>query len=397
MKHAAGILKKTSVCLLLVISAGCGTPQATIDTAPLPFDQAVSVATDGLALQTKQMPAFLAKVEAALVKQPIVIDPVLDANTGQQTTITRIFEQRVTDRLQASHPQFEILPFQPGNLAKAKYLLTGTMGRGQGEGRSVFQINLALTDLRTGMVVAQATSKARDDALDTSPTPYYRDSPIQVKDRVVDGYIHTSQTSPGQAADQTYFKRVPSATMVNAATVAYNNEHYQDALDIYKNVRATPVGDQLRVLNGIYLTNWKLGKVAEAEQSFGDVVAFGLANNSLGVKFLFNPGSTQFWSDPQFGGAYQLWLRQIARRAATMKVCMSVVGHTSRTGTEHYNDTLSRDRATYIKQKLEGEAPELKQRLSASGMGFRENMVGTGTDDARDALDRRVEFKIVGC
>jgi hypothetical protein len=30
-------------------------------------------------------------------------------------------------------------------------------------------------------------------------------------------------------------------------------------------------------------------------------------------------------------------------------------------------------------------------------MGFRENLVGTGTDDARDALDRRVEFKISEC
>jgi hypothetical protein len=30
-------------------------------------------------------------------------------------------------------------------------------------------------------------------------------------------------------------------------------------------------------------------------------------------------------------------------------------------------------------------------------MGFRENLIGTGTDDARDALDRRVEFKITGC
>ena len=30
-------------------------------------------------------------------------------------------------------------------------------------------------------------------------------------------------------------------------------------------------------------------------------------------------------------------------------------------------------------------------------MGFRENIMGSGSDDAVDALDRRVEFKIVGC
>jgi hypothetical protein len=30
-------------------------------------------------------------------------------------------------------------------------------------------------------------------------------------------------------------------------------------------------------------------------------------------------------------------------------------------------------------------------------MGFHENLVGSGTDDLRDALDRRVEFKVRSC
>jgi len=78
-------------------------------------------------------------------------------------------------------------------------------------------------------------------------------------------------------------------------------------------------------------------------------------------------------------------------------VCMNVVGHTSLTGSEAYNDRLSQRRAAYIKRRLDTEAPELAPRTRASGMGFRENIVGTSTDDARDALDRRVEFKITEC
>ena len=35
--------------------------------------------------------------------------------------------------------------------------------------------------------------------------------------------------------------------------------------------------------------------------------------------------------------------------------------------------------------------------LHAIGMGFRENLIGTGTDNAVDVLDRRVEFRIVPC
>lgn len=36
-------------------------------------------------------------------------------------------------------------------------------------------------------------------------------------------------------------------------------------------------------------------------------------------------------------------------------------------------------------------------RAEASGRGFRENIVGTGTDDVRDEIDRRVEFRFSQC
>jgi outer membrane protein OmpA-like peptidoglycan-associated protein len=76
-----------------------------------------------------------------------------------------------------------------------------------------------------------------------------------------------------------------------------------------------------------------------------------------------------------------------------------IVGHTSRTGSEPYNDKLSAARSAAIRQKLGAEpgAAELLARMKTSGVGSRENIIGTGTDDVADALDRRVEFKIVGC
>jgi len=74
-----------------------------------------------------------------------------------------------------------------------------------------------------------------------------------------------------------------------------------------------------------------------------------------------------------------------------------VTGHTSRTGSESVNERLSLQRAVSVKTRLVGEAPPLSKKLRESGMGFRENIVGTGADDASDALDRRVEFKVVGC
>jgi outer membrane protein OmpA-like peptidoglycan-associated protein len=52
-------------------------------------------------------------------------------------------------------------------------------------------------------------------------------------------------------------------------------------------------------------------------------------------------------------------------------------------------------RAEYIKDRLDMIEPELMRRIIASGVGASENLVGTSKDDESDALDRRVEFKVI--
>ncbi len=383
---------------LVLLLGGCAAPHATSVADELPFDQAVREATDGLVGQTQKLPAFLAKVESRLARRPLVLDPMLDATTGEQTGVTAAMERGVAAHLEANHPQLELLPFASTHLARAQYLLTGTATReSRAGGRAAYRLRLALTDLKSGTVVAQSSALARADGVDDTPLPYYRDSPVLVKDQVLEGYIRTTASAPGQRADAFYLERIGTATLITEATTLYNAARYQDALGQYREARATPAGEQLRVLNGLYLSNAKLGRMAEAEQAFGQVVALGIAHRQLGVKFLFNPGSTEFWSDPRVSGQYAMWLRQIAKEATAARACMDVVGHTSRTGSEQSNDVLSLQRASFIRQRLAADAPHLANRMRAVGMGFRENIVGSGTDNAADALDRRVEFKIVPC
>ena len=221
--------------------------------------------------------------------------------------------------------------------------------------------------------------------------------PVLIRDKVIEGYAKTTTTTPGQRADAYYLERVGAASVISEATTLYNAEKYQDALGTYRTALSTPQGEQLRAQSGIYLSSIKLGNVAEAEQAFGRIVALGIAYNELGVKFLFNPGSVDFWSDPKISGAYGMWLRQIAHEAIAARSCMSVIGHTSRSGPGPVNDTLSLKRAQYVRQRLIAEAPELAGRTRAEGMGFRQNIVGSGSDDSFDVLDRRVEFRIVPC
>ncbi|MEO8080743.1 MAG: OmpA family protein [Caldimonas sp.] len=379
--------------------ASCGP------TGPQTFEKAAADATDELVAQTGKLPAFLARIESTInvpdrsaPKRGIVIDPMLDTITGQQTETSALLERRVTQRMGFKFLQFEFLPFRSENLKRAQYLLTGTMSRTPADGpKHTVQLNLALTDLKTGFVVAQSSVPAREENLDATPSPYYKDTPVLMKDKVADGYAKTTVTPPGQRADPYYLERIAAATVITEATNLYNAERYQDALGQYQTALSTPQGEQLRAQSGVYLTSMKLGRTAEAEQAFGRIVALGIAYNQLGVKFLFNPGGVEFWSDPKISGAYPMWLRQIGREVVAADRCMKIVGHTSHSGPAPVNVALSLKRAAYVRQRLIAEEPTLASRTQAEGVGFRENIVGSGTDNGFDVLDRRVEFKISRC
>ena len=116
------------------------------------------------------------------------------------------------------------------------------------------------------------------------------------------------------------------------------------------------------------------------------------------MKFLFNPGSVDFWSDPKISGAYGMWLRQIAREAVTAKSCVD-----DRRPHQPQRPGADQRRAVAEAGGVRAPAPRRSRRPSsaraprAEGMGFRQNIVGSGTDNGFDVLDRRVEFKIVPC
>ena len=71
----------------------------------MPFDQAVNQGVDDLMVQTQKLPAFLAKVESTLTQRRIVIDPLLEGASGQQTEVTRVAEQRIVQRMQLQFKQ----------------------------------------------------------------------------------------------------------------------------------------------------------------------------------------------------------------------------------------------------------------------------------------------------
>ncbi|MDQ5911244.1 MAG: hypothetical protein QG599_3341 [Pseudomonadota bacterium] len=395
-----------ALALGVVLSACSTSPPSSSDTAApsqpvpaLPFDEAVLKAANDLFTKAQS-----SSTDSALSAKPtLVIDPLIDGVTGNQTTATLTMQSRIEQLARDKYPQFNVQPFTAANVEKSPIVLIGTFTpinqEGKTEGlREAYRVCLALADLQSGKIVAKGFARAQIDGVDATPTPYFRDSPAWIKDPATEGYIKTCQgTKAGDPINPVYATRIKTAALISEAISAYDNGRYQEALDRYMTVLSMPGGEQLRTYNGVYLANWKLNRREAATQSFGQLVDYGLANKQLAMQFLFKSGSTAFLPNTQITNAYPLWLKQIATRTANSNACLEITGHTSPSGPEPMNERLSLRRAEYIQQRLESQAPALKKRTIATGRGSREALVGTGKDDITDALDRRVRFNVIDC
>jgi outer membrane protein OmpA-like peptidoglycan-associated protein len=365
----------------------------------MPLNEAILKAANDLFAKVP-LPSAERGVAGARV---VVIDPLVDGVTGVQSNITDFIAARIVELVRSSYPQFEIQPFSAASVAQSPLVLLGTFAGVNTQGHvavppEAFRIWLTLADLQTGKIVAKGKTHATLDGVDVRPTLYFQESPVWTTDPVINGYIKTCQESKvGDAIDPVYAAHLVAEAVISSAIQAYNRQRYWEALDFYQSALRTPAGAQWRVYNGLYLAHWKLGHRAAAAQAFGRMVAYGLAQESLAVKFLFKPGSTALWSDAPSREPHRMWLQQIAQHTTQQQMCLEIIGHASRTGPEPFNERLSLRRAEYIQARLEAEALSLRNRTITSGKGSRENLIGTATDDVRDALDRRVEFNVIRC
>ncbi len=415
-----GVARKLLAALLIaVLASGCSglrdappppaaagsstatPPPAALPTPPpvQPYDKAVLSAATALFNNARLPP----EGTPAQTRYSVVIDPLIDGMTGAQSVATRSMGVRLTTMMREQYPQYEVQAFSAANIAKGPLVLIGTLtgvnAQRQTSGtREAYRICLALADLRSGKLVSKGLAFALPDGVDPTPLAFFRDIPAWSEDPATEGYVKTCQgTKAGDPINPLYLDRIVAASLVAEAIDAYDAGRYQDALDLYMSASSVPAGNQFRVLNGIYLTNWKLGRQQQAETAFARIVDYGLEHRRLAVKFLFRPGSTAFVPDPKLSGPYPFWLKAIAMQTSGVAKCLEITGHTSPTGPEPLNERLSLLRAEYVKSRLEGTSPVLAKRMIANGVGSKQTMVGTGRDDASDALDRRVEFKVIGC
>lgn len=381
---------------VLALLAGCATaPPPPPPAGPLGLDEASRHAADHAAralLARRGVPGFW----AAQWPRTWLIAPATDGRTREQTAATVRVREQALAALRAGHPSVVALP--PGTGAGAAEVadhrldLVLTPLPSPAPDGPTHRLAARLIEVASGAVVAESDLAVRDTsaAADATPTAFHQASPVTMGR----GAAPSSEAAGGTDAGRVARARTRAIAALDEAGAVLAAGDAARALRLYRAAAAMPEVDALAARVGAYLAATRLGDEAGGRAAFADIVRVGLAQGMLGVKLLFAPGATTFWPDPAISGAYPSWLDEIARQAREGRRCLQVVGHASRSGGEAYNLALSAQRAEAVRARLVSGGP---LAVEVSGRGWQDNLVGTGTDDLRDAVDRRVEFRAADC
>ena len=377
------------------VTVAQAAPAAPPPAVALPYGEAIKLAARDLFTKAKLPDGQ---------SFDVVIDPLVDGTTGMQSVATAALEQQVAELVSNNFPRYQIKPLNAANLAAAPLVFIGTFtpinlqGKASGE-RDAYRVCFALADLKTGKIVSKGFARSQTDGIDPTPLPYFRDAPLWVNDKIVEGYIKTCQgTSAGDPINAAYLDKVSVVAGIDEATRAYNKKQYKESLALFTALLRNPAGDQPRVHTGIYLSNIKLGRREPAMQVFSKMAAQGMGAKRLAVKFGFQSGGAALAKDEN---PYDRWIKELAnvssKLAKASETCFEVGGHTGRGGSEPLNERLALQRAEYVKQRLVAERKDLANTVTTKGYGSSEALVATGKGDPFDALDKRIEFKAAQC
>jgi len=371
-----------ALCLL-----GCAAQQpAPKPQALLGFDEAIQYLSNDLLNQLKKGSG----------REIIVIDPFVDIDSGQQLKINETIGVKISETFKA---RYDVRELTPENFESADYVLNGIISYEKNKAApsgKAYRIYASIFGDESGKV--ESAADVWVSAVEYAPADIYADSPVYLREKDLESKITAAKTRPGDQVPQAYVRFLVTKALIAYGDKLYGDGQFEEALEPYTMAEQREDGKTLKVYAGLYNIHRRLGNIVAAEKAFGRLVAVSVEEyKRIDVKLLFQVNTATFIQDSKLTSQYYIWLRQIARYIADSPYCINIVGHSSRSGAEQYNEELSERRARAVQEIMAKTDADILKRSGAKGMGFRQNIVGTGADDESDAIDRRVEFVVVDC
>ena len=383
---------KTLAILLLLVSCS-PAPVAPVSDLPLSFNAAIPILANNLMMQLKSKQRILDNFS----KKNIVIDPFIDIKSHEVVKVSQQIEKIfVAETQKVFGNQFNIERLTPKNIYQTNYVIHGViMYEPYKNNGNYYHIISSVIEKNKGKVIAKSDVWISNQTLNYTPII---DSPIVLPNtQTITEDIVTIKVNADVPTN--YNNVLEIQAIINKAEEAYSNKEYHTALDLFTIATQQQAFDQMSMIKayiGLYRSNIVLKDLNAAEKVFEKIVNFNFDKNGiLNVKFLFLVSKTSF--DKKLADEYPLWLRQIGKYFEQKNLCLDIVGHSSHTGNLPYNCQLSLNRAVAVQQKLQTHFSNVKINSKTDGKAWAENIVGSGTDDAQDAIDRRVGFKLASC
>lgn len=230
------------------------------------------------------------------------------------------------------------------------------------------------------------------------PSPTYQDSPVYQDEKVDTTTLDDRVLAQTGTTDEGAYASLETKKLLVKAETFYEKKAYKKALPLFKLAATRQDGQLAKTYAGLYQTQRKLEHQSDAEQAFAQLLAISLKeNNQLNFKFLFEVGSTEFVNDQDLRTEYSFWLHQIAKYFQNRKSCFQIVGHSGKKEKSGNEQPLSLLRAKTVQQIMSRHAPSITFQSKVFGKGDSQNIMGTGSNDVIDTLDRRVEIVVIDC
>ncbi|HHC74081.1 MAG TPA: hypothetical protein ENK78_03280 [Thiothrix sp.] len=312
----------------------------------------------------------------------VVVDEFIDRDSQESVMATQQITQGVIQAARG-YTMVQAYPLSRQYLPNAHYVIRGYVYYDP-QKNSQYRLFASVQHLASGEMITLSQVFINDRGMNFARTPEYRDTP-------------TFPIRKGQVRDELARLDPETRAILNDAGKAYARKDFKTAQQLYTQASERPQGQIARTYSGLYISELRLGQRKAAEAAFVRLIKLNLAKRqNIALKLLFKVNSTEFIGDQFATAQYQMWLKKIAELIAEQRNCLTIVGHSSHTGQANYNLQLSQKRAIRVQDDMAMTFPEVGYYSKTVGKGFSENIVGSGTDDQRDMVDRRVEF-LQGC
>lgn len=258
-----------------------------------------------------------------------------------------------------------------------------------------FKINVAVISPK-GRTLPGVTLRVNAQQFDATPSRFFRDAPLYLTGAYNDIRQEFAKGGNSTVPLEARNRFIAVEGLIQEAILNFESGNYRKAIQGFDKVIDKDV-ENLPALSGRYQSLLEIGKAPEIEVALIKLIDAAIKQKNISFRFLFQVRSVDFRDDVQITRHYHSWLSQLAKQVFASGSCLQVRGHASRSGSFEYNNELSYSRANQVVGLLLKYAPGLKGRVSVEGRGYQDNVVGSGSDDSADAIDRRVDFKLLSC